>query len=76
MQIIFMNFLFFLKLLEYRHQLYKEVIIMSKNRKIFTIRRNNEWDEMLTYLSQKLMLDKSSTVRLALVQLYNEYQKK
>ena len=48
----------------------------KNNRKLFTLCRNEEWDEMLTYLSQKLMLDKSSTVRLALVQLYNEYQKK
>ena len=43
--------------------------------KLFTIRRNEEWDDMLTYLSEKLMLDKSSTVRLALVKLYGEYKK-
>lgn len=49
---------------------------MKKNRKLFTICRNEEWDEMLNYLSQRLMLDKSSTVRLALVQLYNKYEKK
>ena len=49
---------------------------MKKNRKLFTICRNEEFDEILSYLSERLMLDKSSTVRLALVQLYNEYQKK
>ena len=44
--------------------------------KLFTLRRSQEWDKMLTYLSEKLLLDKSSTVRLALVQLYEEYQEK
>lgn len=48
----------------------------KNNRKLFTICRNDEFDEMLSYLSQRLMLDKSSTVRLALVQLYEEYQEK
>ena len=41
--------------------------------KLFTVRRNEEWDEMISYLSAKLFLNNSSVVRLAVTTLYNQY---
>lgn len=44
--------------------------------RLFTLRRTQQWDEMLEYLSKRLNLQRSSVVRLAVANLYNIYQNK
>lgn len=49
--------------------------IQYSNR-LFTLRRTQQWDDMLDYLSERLNLQRSSVVRLAVANLYNMYQSK
>ena len=49
--------------------------IQYSNR-LFTLRRTQQWDNILDYLSERLDLQKSSVVRLAVANLYNMYQNK
>ena len=49
--------------------------IQYSNR-LFTLRRTQQWDDMLDYLSERLNLQRSSVVRLAVANLYNMYQNK
>ena len=41
--------------------------------KLFTLRRNEDFDQMLNYLSDRLFLNNSAVVRLAVMTLYEQY---
>lgn len=56
-----------------------ELILMKDidySDRLFTLRRTQQWDDMLEYLSKRLVLQKSSVVRLAVANLYEIYQNK